>query len=176
MAYFKGLGFPEEMIWRGVDVVDNDHFSRLCSCAEVVETAGIGWKLPEKFFLTVARHSEEKNLLYLLKAFSSYRQKGGKWDIVLVGAGPLETELRTFAQNEIPEGAHFISWKQYEEIPAYYGKASAFILPSVSEPWGLGGQRGLGLRIARAGQQTVRMSTRALPTGSQRLRLRSVES
>ncbi len=47
---------------------------------------------------------------------------------------------------EAPEGAETIDcgghvltpgYKQYDELPAYYGLASAFVMPSLSETWGL---------------------------------------
>jgi 1,2-diacylglycerol 3-alpha-glucosyltransferase len=137
VAYFTGLGFPEERIWRGVGVVDNDFFENLSSVArrrDDEERRALD--LPDRYFITVARLSTEKNILGLLTAYSEYRQQGGDWSLVLVGAGPQEQELKAFREAQgIPE-VHFVGWKQYHEVPAYYGLASCFVMPSTREPWG----------------------------------------
>lgn len=138
VAYYVKLGFPEHLIWRGTDVVDNSFFEQCCRavrpCAGAVrERLG----LPTRYFVTVCRLSPEKNVHGLLKAYASFRQKGGNWDLVIVGSGPEEKKLKNMADVERIPGVHFVGWKQYEELPAYYALASCFVLASDSEPWGL---------------------------------------
>ena len=45
----------------------------------------------------------------------------------------MKTELKEMA----PKGVAFRDWVSYEELPALYSSASAFVLPSSFEPWGL---------------------------------------
>jgi len=93
--------------------------------------------LPEHYFVCTARLSPEKNIARLLQAFALYRKNGGKWDLVLVGSGPQEQTLRAMAVRLAPGAIHFAGWQQYPDLPRYYGLASAAVLPSLSEPWGL---------------------------------------
>jgi 1,2-diacylglycerol 3-alpha-glucosyltransferase len=135
--YFSRLGIPANRIWRGYDVIDNDHFAQ--GAARAREQAVHLRKeldLPGHYFLCVARYSQEKNLVKLIRAFSQYRSAGGEWDLVLVGSGPQEQELRDLA-TQAGGGIRLTGWQPYDLLPAYYGLATAFILPSVSEPWGL---------------------------------------
>ncbi len=138
VAYYRKLGFPEHLIWRGTSAVDNSFFEKNCRvvrpCAGAVrERLG----LPTRYFVSVCRLSPEKNVHGLLKAYAGFRQNGGNWDLVIVGSGPAEKNLKNMAAVERIPGVHFVGWKQYEELPAYYALASCFVLASVSEPWGL---------------------------------------
>ena len=138
--YLSHLGFPTNLIWRGYDVVDNNHFTQ---GAEAVRKQGkvirnkLG--LPERYFLYVGRFSPEKNLLRLLEAYQAYRQNTEKkaWSLVLVGSGSQETELKAKATELGLRDIFWSGFKQVDELPFYYGLAAALILPSMSEPWGL---------------------------------------
>lgn len=137
--YAQSLGIPPTAIWTVPLVVDNDYFSG--KSLEVREQA-TSWQsrldLPQNFFLTVARLSPEKNLLRLLHAFGRYREMGGEWSLVIVGSGPQEHQLRQVAGTAgWGASVRFAGWRQYEQLPAYYALARCFILPSLSEPWGL---------------------------------------
>ena len=138
MEYFAGLGFPIDRIWRGVAVVDNDFFANHATEVGVKGELLKGQLgLPERYFLSCARLAPEKNIRRLIKAFARYREQGGEWHLVLVGSGPQEEELRRLAASLAQGLVHFVGWKQYTELPYYYALASCFILPSISEPWGL---------------------------------------
>jgi glycosyltransferase involved in cell wall biosynthesis len=117
--------------------------------------------LPEKYFLASARFLEKKNLPRLIQAYAKYREKaetlkaemlkaetGEKaesrkqkaeiWDLVLLGDGPLRCELeRLISDLRLQSSVRLPGFKQYPELPAYYGLASAFIHPSTTEQWGL---------------------------------------
>ncbi len=138
VVYFTELGFPEEKIWRGVHVVDIAFLESGSSDARSLDReCRRSLNLPDHYFLTVARLSEEKNIHGLLRAFREYRQKGGPWDLVVVGSGPQQENLRSCQREQEISGVHFVDWKQYEDLPPYFGLASCFVLPSISEPWGV---------------------------------------
>jgi glycosyltransferase involved in cell wall biosynthesis len=57
---------------------------------------------------------------------------------VLVGDGPLRGELEAqVARLGLDSAVQFPGFRQYDELPPYYGLAEAFILPSTHEQWGL---------------------------------------
>lgn len=139
-VYLEGTGFPLERIWRSMLVVDSVHFVEE---ARSVRRDAAAWRkdlrLPDRYFLYVGRFAPEKNLERLLRAYHAYRDRPGSpgWDLVLVGSGPLEGELRALVQAHGTEGVHWAGFKQVQELSPYYALASCFVLPSVSEPWGL---------------------------------------
>jgi 1,2-diacylglycerol 3-alpha-glucosyltransferase len=137
-AYYVGLGFPEKRIWLKQNAVDNEYFaSGSARVKKSVEHYRNAYQLPDKYFLCVARLSPEKNLKRLLTSYASYKRAHGIWDLVLVGSGPLEDELKAWAKTlGIEACVHFMGWRQVDEMPVFYGLASAFILPSLSETWG----------------------------------------
>jgi 1,2-diacylglycerol 3-alpha-glucosyltransferase len=130
-SYVKLLGISEEFIWGKVDVVDNNHFA----------TVKKSWlppgRFPKNFFITVARLSKEKNISQLLIAFKLYHQSGGDWGLAIAGAGPLENKLKQSVPDKLTTFIHWFGWAKYNDLPSFYQGASCFILPSISEPWGL---------------------------------------
>jgi glycosyltransferase involved in cell wall biosynthesis len=138
--YLHHLGFPEHKIWRGYDVVDNNYFTQASELAkqhEELERQRLN--LPENYLLYVGRLAPEKNLFRLLEALS-LRQRScpsRPLPLVVVGSGGQEKELREKAQNLNLKDILWVGFKQIDQLPIYYALASALILPSISEPWGL---------------------------------------
>jgi glycosyltransferase involved in cell wall biosynthesis len=140
-SYVAKLGMPADRVVQGYDVVDNAHFA---SGAERVRAQRpenarkLG--LPERFWLCCARFIPEKNLPMLVEAYASYRRRsaGSAWDLVLVGDGPLRGRLRArISDLGVASNVQLRGFVQYPELPALYGLASALVLPSASETWGL---------------------------------------
>jgi 1,2-diacylglycerol 3-alpha-glucosyltransferase len=155
VEYLVELGMPAERIFTGYDVVDNAYFRRRAEeirsrTSEVREKYG----LPENYFLASARFIEKKNLLKLIQAYAEYRLKSSAfakltadrevsngnaaWDLVLLGDGPLESDLCRLISDLCLSGhVHLPGFKPYDELPAYYGLANAFVHASTTEQWGL---------------------------------------
>ena len=139
--YLRRLGMQaDRIVVGGYDVVDNDYFAR--GADEARATPGLRERLalPERYFLNVARFVPNKNLSGLLTAYSIYQRACGDraWDLVLVGDGPLSGELAAQAATlGVSASVRFLGFRQYEELPPLFGLASAFVLSSVVEQWGL---------------------------------------
>ena len=96
--------------------------------------------LPARYFLCTCRFIAEKNLHRLLVAYAAYRAIAWQdpWHLVLVGDGPLQSDLARWRRAlGLSDTVHVVGFQQYERLPAYYGLAEALVLPSVSETWGL---------------------------------------
>jgi glycosyltransferase involved in cell wall biosynthesis len=96
--------------------------------------------LPENYFLASSRFVEKKNLPQLLIAFAAYKQsvQVNTWPLVLLGDGPLRAQLEDqIRQLNLTHYVILPGFKQYQELPAYYGLARAFVHASTSEQWGL---------------------------------------
>jgi glycosyltransferase involved in cell wall biosynthesis len=119
--------------------------------------------LPENYFLASARFVEKKNLPRLIEAYARYRTlcedqrlqttdhlssvvrcplssspPSVPWSLVLLGDGPLRETLNSQLSTLNLHGHVLLpGFKQYGELPAYYGLAKAFIHASTTEQWGL---------------------------------------
>ena len=138
-AYAQTLGFAPSQIWRGYDVVDNAYFAKVAETARTQAASLLReLNLPERVFLFVGRLSAEKNVHGLLDAMIAYRRRAGAdaWGLLLVGNGP---EAQSIARRvgSAQEGVAVVGFKQLPELAQLYAAASALILPSTSEPWGL---------------------------------------
>jgi glycosyltransferase involved in cell wall biosynthesis len=93
--------------------------------------------MPESYFLTVAGDFPNKNLRTLLGAYAMACVKNGVPDLVIVGAeGPNVDQFR----REHPAAAaslHRVDGLSMAQLAALYSHATAVILPSLSEGFGL---------------------------------------
>ncbi len=138
--YLQALGMPPGRIAVGYDVVDNAHFAAGADAARRDEGARARLGLPPAYFLASNRFLPQKNLFSLLDAFAAYRRSAGPaaWSLVLLGDGPLKGEiLRRRASLGLEDALVLPGFKQYGELPAFYGLAGAFVHAAASEPWGL---------------------------------------
>lgn len=135
--YLQSLGMPAERIRIVGGCVDNDYFGDWADHARKNPEGRHNLGLPENFFLYVGRFISVKNLHVLLRAFQQYRRRNGPWSLVLVGTGEEEAHLRQVAAAQHTGAVHFAGLKQLSELVEYYAFASCFVLPSISEPWGL---------------------------------------
>lgn len=139
--YLMKLGLPQDRIFLGYDVVDNIHFAQGAAHARrASEQLHQELKLPPQFFLASARFVEKKNLDRLLSAYACYQMRLGTdaWSLVVLGDGALKSQLcHQIKQLNLDAWVHFPGFKQYDELPSYYGLASCFIHASTTEQWGL---------------------------------------
>ena len=149
--YLVTLGLPHDRVFTGYDVVDNEYFRQ--KAEEVRSQASevrMKYGLPRKYFLASARFVPKKNLPMLIRAYARYRKLTGNrddgqrttdnrpWDLVLLGDGPLKTDLsRLISELRLHGHVHLPGFIQYRELPAYYALADVFVHASTTEQWGL---------------------------------------
>ncbi|WP_398331730.1 glycosyltransferase family 4 protein [Vulcanococcus sp.] len=130
LAYLEGLGFPLSAIFQPWDVVDNGWFQAAAAQAAAAPRP--------PHFLCVSRFVEKKNHSGLLQAYAAYQQQGGTWGLQLVGSGPLQAAIE--AQIEVlpdPARVQLHTSYQLDDLGRLYGQASAFVLGSSRDQWGL---------------------------------------
>ena len=144
--YVMKLGMNKDRIRLGYDVVDNDYFYHgALMVKENVEPLRVDHNLPKRFFLTSARFVEKKNISSLISAFSAFLQINDvnsviheRWSLIILGDGPMRTVLeQQISELGLVDRILLLGFKQYQDLPIYYGLAEAFILPSTTEQWGL---------------------------------------
>jgi glycosyltransferase involved in cell wall biosynthesis len=139
-SYLADLGFPPNRIFTGYDVVDNDHFSAGARDARQIPSLREELGVTRPYFLACSRFSEKKNLLRLIEAYASYRKScaGPAWMLVILGDGQLRGEMEALRRRlDLVPDVLMPGAKKYDELPAYYGLAGAFVHASTSEQWGL---------------------------------------
>jgi 1,2-diacylglycerol 3-alpha-glucosyltransferase len=139
--YLVQLGLEPDRIFLGYDIVDNDYFQTEADVAHAdARNLRKKFSLPERYFLASARFIEKKNLFRLLQAYARYHEqaKAEAWKIVLVGDGPLKPQLHNLvAELKLENSVLLPGFKQYHELPVYFGLAGAFVHASTTEQWGL---------------------------------------
>jgi 1,2-diacylglycerol 3-alpha-glucosyltransferase len=139
--YLKVLGMKKDNIFFGYDVVDNAYFE-----TETNKTRQnkVFWlkekKLPQDYFLIVSRFIDKKNLHFVIQAFNDYVLRKGHqaWKLLILGDGPLKSELKELRDKlGLQDNIIFEGFKQYDELPIYFGLAKALIHASTVEQWGL---------------------------------------
>jgi len=138
--YVGQLGIPLDRIFVGYDAVDNEYFSGGAKAArEKADHYRSTYSLPPKYFLSSNRFVEKKNLFRLVEAYADYRRRAASpWDLVILGDGELMPSLRDrVGALELDGHVMLPGFKQYEEIPVYYGLAGCYVQASISEQWGL---------------------------------------
>lgn len=140
-TYLKRLGMAEERVFAGYDVVDNDHFAHGADVARGEQSAQRPrHSLPDRYFLASGRFVEKKNIPCLLEAYARYRRRAAEspWELVLLGDGELRDAVeRRIGILGISNVVRLPGFKQYDELPIYYGLAGAFVHASTVEQWGL---------------------------------------
>jgi len=117
------LGFRGANCWSGIYCCDWDSFAKKN-----------GEKIEERprAFLFVGRYVPEKGMNLLVDAYRQYRNRtGDPWTLICVGTGPEAWRLADV------EGVRDLGFVQPGELLEVMGQASAFVLPSVHEPWGV---------------------------------------
>jgi glycosyltransferase involved in cell wall biosynthesis len=139
--YLNQLGLPLDQILIYGGVGGYDAATYAVTLAELVPErqeirAELTGGLPA--FLYVGRFSPEKNVELLLEAFAVFRRQcATPWALLLVGGGHGEQPLRErIAQRRIPD-VHFAGFHEGANLLRYYVASDVFVLPSISEPWGL---------------------------------------
>lgn len=145
------LGYKESRVWDG-------HFC--CDWAKfaVSDENEAQFSNRQRAFIFSARLVETKGLQTLLEAYREYRGFSSQpWELWCAGTGPLSSRLEGIA------GVKPLGFLQVEDLAAKMSQASAFILPSHFEPWGLvvqeAGAAGLPLILSHevgAGEHLLR--------------------
>lgn len=140
--YARTLGIPPERIFTGYDVVDNEHFVR---GADSVRRGSR--EIPGRLrtfldgapcFLVATRFIDRKNVPRLVRAFARARGCASvPWKLVICGDGEDRPRIEREVERAGAGAVLLAGYVPYDEMPAWYGAASAFLHPPLVEQWGL---------------------------------------
>lgn len=85
-------------------------------------------------FLYCGRLGPEKNVPFLLRSFQKALKRGMNAELILVGGGPLDEELRVMSETlGLQDHLQFVGSLPYDEVPPQYWRADVFVSASFSE-------------------------------------------
>ncbi|HEY1489779.1 MAG TPA: glycosyltransferase family 4 protein, partial [Verrucomicrobiae bacterium] len=200
--YAASFGVPREKIFIGYDAVDNDYFSTRAAAAR---SRASEWRakfeLPEHYFLSLGRFVGKKNLATVIRAYRIFlnANPATRTHLVMVGSGEEDAALRNLCRElhlpvyekaksgtssetggqprkEDAPGVHFYGFRQISDNPIFYALASAFVLPSLWEEWGLVVNEAMASGLPVIVSETAGCAEDLLPPGKPAVPLRLSES
>lgn len=127
--YVRSLGVADAAIFVAPNAVDLEIFSVAVEGAHRDrEATRLELGLAGVVVLYVGRFAREKGLDTLIAA-----ARGASWNAVLLGEGPQREELEQTAPGNVIVG----SYTPREALVPWFAAADIFVLPSLSEPWGM---------------------------------------
>jgi glycosyltransferase involved in cell wall biosynthesis len=124
-AYEKFID-KNSIVFYGYNCIDNDLF-------RYKEKRSIDFTT----VICVARLVPIKNIDYLLRAWKLIEKRRPNYRLVIIGDGPEFVNLNELTLNMGLKTIVFLGAVNNSDIPTYFYNSSAFVLPSLSESWGL---------------------------------------
>jgi glycosyltransferase involved in cell wall biosynthesis len=123
-----GVDVPIDVVPNGVDL---EPFK---SPVESTRRAELGFDDTDVVLVYVGRLGPEKNLPFLLRAFSGTVQAYKNTRLLLIGDGPERDNLQELVtRSGICDSVRFIGAVEYKDLPVYLAVANAFVTASVTE-------------------------------------------
>ena len=138
--YLVKLGFLKQRVEIGYDAVDNDYFCRNAKGASKNTNLKDSFNFPKHYFFANTRFLPRKQIDVLLNAYCRLLRSTHStiWDLVISGSGEMESDWKALSKNlKIEDRVHWPGFVQYERLPLFYGRASAFVHIAKTEAWGL---------------------------------------
>ncbi|MEW5807009.1 MAG: glycosyltransferase family 4 protein [Acidobacteriota bacterium] len=136
--YFQHLGAPQDKIVISPFPAEHDYFHEQYlrlrgSKKEIKRHKGY----PQITILFSGRFVPVKGIDFLLEAFKRLQEQNKEIGLVLLGDGPEKNKYEAYCKAKKIDNVFFEGFVQKEQLPEYYTAADIFVLPSLSEPWGL---------------------------------------
>lgn len=140
--YHRFLGGRRKLAFtHGWDVVDNHGIAQLAGKAEHDPSIREALEVPEgEFFLMPVRFIEKKNVLRVIEAYASYRNKltATPLPLVICGKGPEEERIRErIAEHDLSQWIKVVPWLPYDQVPRAARLSRAVLLASTHDQWGM---------------------------------------
>lgn len=129
-AWLRELGVegPIEVIPNGIDV------ERVANPTAPVRKSDVGLEPDDVVAIYVGRVAPEKNLEFLLRAFSRAAARVRHLHLLVVGDGPAREHLEEFARwAGIGDRVHLVGAVAYEDVPNWLAVADFFVITSTVE-------------------------------------------
>jgi glycosyltransferase involved in cell wall biosynthesis len=123
-----GVDVPIDVVPNGIDL------EPYRQPIEPLQRADLGFEDQDVLLINVGRLTPEKNLNFLLRAFSAALQAYSRLGLILVGRGDERPALEALIREQGMQGRVFFTGLiPYTDIPRYLSIADAFVTASVTE-------------------------------------------
>lgn len=134
--YFEKCGLKNQQLVFAPHAIDNTRFMQPAEIlkAQALQTrCELGIAADAVVFLYAGKLDANKNVGLLVDAF--LRLNATDTHLVIAGNGVMEEALKMKAAGKI--NIHFLPFQNQQQMPVLYRVGDVFVLPSVSETWGL---------------------------------------
>ena len=138
--YYRSMGITDDRIFLVPYTVDNARFitaSQAMRGNRSKMRAKLGMDLDLPAILYASKFDLRKRPHDLLAAYAQLRADGVAAQLVMVGTGKLENQLKQRVTDEGIPNVVFPGFVNQAQLPEVYAAADVFVLPSSNEPWGL---------------------------------------
>lgn len=138
--YYKYIGVADNKLFLVPFSVNNDFF---ISTVEDVKNNKI--EIKNKFNLNnnnlniiyASKLMKRKNPIDLLKAYEIVKKKFENVNLIFVGTGEEEENLKNYVEKNRIKDVFFLGFLNQSELPEIFAVSDIFVLPAINEPWGL---------------------------------------
>ena len=129
--FLEDIGVPEHIIKHIPNGIDLTPFTNINN---PISRHEFGFGADDVIFVYAGRIAPEKNLPFLLGAFSNISKDEKRAKLLIVGDGPELKNIKSLSQDlEIERKIYFTDFIPYQEIPRYLAAADIFVTASISE-------------------------------------------
>lgn len=134
-TYFKKSGLKEKQLVFAPHAIDNKRFF----ATEDMSPMALNWKeelgikTSDRILLYAGKLDENKNTRMLTDIFLEVNEPS--CHLVIAGSGVCEEGLKKDFESRA--NIHFLPFQNQSQMPDLYSMADIFVLPSISETWGL---------------------------------------
>lgn len=138
--YYKYTGVNDSKLFFVPYTVNNDFF------ISEVENAKKNYSEIKKRFninnnnlniVYASKLMKRKNPIDLLKAFEIVKKRLENVNLIFVGTGEEENNLKNYVDSNKLNDVYFLGFLNQSELPKAFAISDIFVLPSVNETWGL---------------------------------------
>jgi glycosyltransferase involved in cell wall biosynthesis len=138
--YLVSLGAPKNKIFEYFNTVDVDYFvkeTKKRKSKKINLRKKLGISASDFVIISSGRFVKGKNFLFLIKVFKKFRKFQPKAKLIIMGSGPEMEICKAEAGNLLNRSIYFPGFIQHNKLVDYYLLSDIFVLPSLTEVWGL---------------------------------------
>jgi len=139
-AYYRAMGVSEQRIFDLPYAVDNRRIAdaaRLTDAERGAVRDGLGLRREVPVIVYASKLTRRKHPGDLMAAAAMLRREGHDFELLFIGSGEMDDELRAAAADVPGVPPVFAGFRNQAELPRLLGASDIFVLPSENEPWGL---------------------------------------
>lgn len=138
--YYEYIGVPGSKLFLAPFTVDNDFFIQKIKQANTDKLGLLkkyGLDNHSLNILYASKLMKRKNPIDLLKSFEIIKKKFENVNLIFVGTGEEEENLKNYVGKNRIADVYFLGFLNQSELPEVFALSDVFVLPSINEPWGL---------------------------------------